>query len=215
MYISQKTEAPEIRCLNLICTWAANLSFSHFFWLYNLKKIGIGSYSFITFWEERMIGCNELPPISWCKISLASFLRMRGLRHSFHCDLQVFSLPLSFVKGSGIRKIRDFFFFFFFGCLFIEGLIPNFPSLKSVGGSTETVRYGGAGKCYPELQMILFMVSSDESWACHQDTGLKYRIHQRETFLINKMKWGLPWWSVAKTPHSQCRGPEFNPWSGN
>ena len=60
-----------------------------------------------------MIGCNELPPISWCKISLASFLRMRGLRHSFHCDLQVFSLPLSFVKGSGIRKIRDFFFFFF------------------------------------------------------------------------------------------------------
>ena len=29
--------------------------------------------------------------------------------------------------------------------------MPNFPSLKSVGGSTETVRYGGAGKCYPEL----------------------------------------------------------------
>ena len=135
MYISQKTEAPEIRCLNLICTWAANLSLSHFFWLYNLKKIGIGSYSFITFWEERMIGCNELPPISWCKISLASFLRMRGLRHSFHCDLQVFSLPLSFVKGSGIRKIRDFFFFFFFSVVFsLRASYQIFLLLNQLGG---------------------------------------------------------------------------------
>ena len=26
---------------------------------------------------------------------------------------------------------------------------------------------------------------------------------------------GTSWWSVAKTPHSQCRGPGFNSWSGN
>ena len=27
--------------------------------------------------------------------------------------------------------------------------------------------------------------------------------------------WGLPWYPVAKTASSQCRGPGFGPWSGN
>ena len=27
--------------------------------------------------------------------------------------------------------------------------------------------------------------------------------------------WDFPAGSVVKTPHSQCRGPGFNPWSGN
>lgn len=128
MYTSQKTEALKIGCLSLICTWWANHPPTHFFWLYNFKNLEIGSYSFITFWEERIIGCNESPPISWCKISLASFLGMRGLRDPF-CDLQV--LPLSFVNGSSIRKIRDFFFFFF-QSFHWEASWTNFPSVKSV-----------------------------------------------------------------------------------
>ena len=28
-------------------------------------------------------------------------------------------------------------------------------------------------------------------------------------------RWGFPGGSVAKTPHSQCWGPGFDPWSGN
>ena len=28
-------------------------------------------------------------------------------------------------------------------------------------------------------------------------------------------KEGLPWWRKAKTPRSQCRGPEFDPWLGD
>ena len=29
------------------------------------------------------------------------------------------------------------------------------------------------------------------------------------------LHWGFPGGPVGKTPHSQCRGPGFNPWSGN
>ena len=28
-------------------------------------------------------------------------------------------------------------------------------------------------------------------------------------------KWDFPGGPLAKTPYSQCRGPGFNPWSGN
>ena len=28
-------------------------------------------------------------------------------------------------------------------------------------------------------------------------------------------EWDFPGGSMAKTPHSQCRGPGFDPWSGN
>ena len=31
----------------------------------------------------------------------------------------------------------------------------------------------------------------------------------------DKAHWGLPCGPVAKTLHSQCRGPRFDPWSGN
>ena len=30
-----------------------------------------------------------------------------------------------------------------------------------------------------------------------------------------KHLWDFPDGAVVKTPHSQCRGPGFNPWSGN
>ena len=29
------------------------------------------------------------------------------------------------------------------------------------------------------------------------------------------MWWGFPVGPKAKTPHAQCRGPRFDPWSGN
>ena len=31
---------------------------------------------------------------------------------------------------------------------------------------------------------------------------------------LHKTGEGLGWWSGAKTPHSQGRGPGFHPWSG-
>ena len=29
------------------------------------------------------------------------------------------------------------------------------------------------------------------------------------------LRWEFPGGSVAKTPSSHCRGPQFNPWLGN
>ena len=34
-------------------------------------------------------------------------------------------------------------------------------------------------------------------------------------YLLETVLLGHPGGPVAETPHSQCRGPRFNPWSGN
>ena len=33
--------------------------------------------------------------------------------------------------------------------------------------------------------------------------------------ILRKGAWDFPGEPVVKTPHSQCRGPRFNPWLGN
>lgn len=45
--------------------------------------------------------------------------------------------------------------------------MPNSPSIKLAEGSTETARYDGAGKCYPELNFRLLC-----SWCSQKRTGL-------------------------------------------
>ena len=34
-------------------------------------------------------------------------------------------------------------------------------------------------------------------------------------YVLNINQRDFPGGAVVKTPHSQCRGPRFNPWSGN
>ena len=58
------------------------------------------------------------------------------------------------------------------------------------------------------LSMGLQRVGHD--WA----TSLSFFGNQAISCLIETLKWGLPWWLSGKeSTFSQCRRPEFDPWS--
>ena len=42
-----------------------------------------------------------------------------------------------------------------------------------------------------------------------------FRLYHKATVSKTVYYWDFPGGPVAKTPCSQCRGPGFNPWSGN
>ena len=50
---------------------------------------------------------------------------------------------------------------------------------------------------------------------CEIFTKWKWLIKIKQQNNIKYFVQGLPWCPVAKTPRSQCRGPRFDPWSGN
>ena len=41
------------------------------------------------------------------------------------------------------------------------------------------------------------------------------KIVSRLVFSFRAVLWGIPWWSVAETPRSQCSGSGFSLWPGN
>ena len=75
----------------------------------------------------------------------------------------------------------------------------------------------------PEAETLLRdkeVVTTNHSSRCGQNMPLNLRSTQAEKSLIDKsaleIKGGdLPGGPVAKSTHSQCKGPGFHPWSGN
>ena len=44
----------------------------------------------------------------------------------------------------------------------------------------------------------------------------KFKIKKAKQYNIQRRQdQGIPWWSVVKTQHVHCGGPEFDPWSGD
>ena len=69
--------------------------------------------------------------------------------------------------------------------------------------------------------------SQEGTWGLVGSEGVLIRLWQkRRDKPVQWFRWvaeqllkygcrGLPGGPVIKTPHTQCRGPRFNPWSGN
>ena len=49
----------------------------------------------------------------------------------------------------------------------------------------------------------------------HGTDGAESLVSGRFLFSKSRKSWDFPGCSMAKTSSSQCRGPRFNPWSGN
>ena len=69
--------------------------------------------------------------------------------------------------------------------------------------------------CFPDWPKIM---SDEGGYSERLDltyNGLGRTMKERVWVHISNLYWDFPGGPVAKTPHSQCRGPGFNPWPGN
>ena len=76
-----------------------------------------------------------------------------------------------------------------------------------VNGLRQLTNHCGGGES--ELDCYLFPIHQNKS------RGSSIYVRTRIIKVLEKKYWDFPGGPVAKTPHSQSRGPGFHPWSGN
>ena len=74
-----------------------------------------------------------------------------------------------------------------------------------------------------EMELVMStweLLSKGNSWKWEKIRSSRQNIRMRkedngECQCLRDGSWNFPGGPVAKTPCPQCRGPRFNPWSGN